>query len=942
MVKLLENGGCFCKHNLLQSKSIFSGNFCGDGKAHYAPNIIIQPIHMELHLDFSEIKNCTVKGKNFITFTHEISTNFFLPQQKDLTTVYLDAISFNDLTVKGEGTRYYYDGRKLTICWDSPFEVNENRKVEIDYTVIHPIAGIYFNIPNEQYPMRVMHCITDHEPERCRYWIPLVDSPTVRTTLEFLITAPTDLMAIANGRQTMKKKIDNDLSLTKWVLDTDRCPSYLICVAIGDFLYVEDNDPELNIPISYLGPKGKFSKLDFSILFTGKQKAEDLKRTFGKTASMIKWIQKKLDYPFPWKKYYQIVSPQVRGAMENISFVAWNDFYCIDETLSKEKQLLVDQTNVHEISHTYFGNLLVVRHFDHTWLKESWATYMEAVWIEEHLDADHFRYEMLDCKHLYVQEAARYVRPLVKRVWESPWEMFDSHAYPGGGLRLHMLRMLLGEHAFWAGVRNYVKTFAGKVVETEDFRKCLERSSGLNLVKFFDQWIFGKGYPKLKLKFDYNFEKNIVQIKLEQTQSSKDTGVVKIFEINFEIEVEDINGYVYSLNLEFSDSTVSSAQVALMDTSTAIKIIRLDPLGKLIFDVETEGSVPEVVLINTCKSAKDICNRIWAYEELINMGTTNGMRKVQENILIEPFWGVRVQVANALSKAKTHLCVLTLAAMLENEKDFRAMYGLASACNIRDPIIHNALRKFLNNDNNPYRATAAALENLGKQNCPADLEYLINFANDDTKIGQHGILRSGVFEGLANHSSKGSYVYLEQQTRVSLFPALRKESEKCLKFQPEKTLPALISGLATAALKQVCNASQNHVISLLTDLLRDHRHFVKKEAILALCEFGNVESIPAILGTKPTFADQDWMFIRRMLSSLKENRGESKIKDLVRNLEDVEGRLRKMEWNWTDDKDSKQRDEEEAENVKKETDLGGSIRNINNNTRERIYECTKG
>jgi aminopeptidase N len=46
----------------------------------------------------------------------------------------------------------------------------------------------------------------------------------------------------------------------------------------------------------------------------------------------------------------------------------------------------------------------------------------------------------------------------------------------------------LGDTAFWAGVKDYLTTFAGRVVETDDFRKSLERHTGTNLTKFFDQW----------------------------------------------------------------------------------------------------------------------------------------------------------------------------------------------------------------------------------------------------------------------------------------------------------------------------------------------------------------------------------------------------------------------------------------------------------------------
>jgi aminopeptidase N len=55
-----------------------------------------------------------------------------------------------------------------------------------------------------------------------------------------------------------------------------------------------------------------------------------------------------------------------------------------------------------------------------------------------------------------VREAATYQRPLVCKTYDSSWDLFDRHLYPGGALRLHMLRDTLGDATFWAGVRQYV------------------------------------------------------------------------------------------------------------------------------------------------------------------------------------------------------------------------------------------------------------------------------------------------------------------------------------------------------------------------------------------------------------------------------------------------------------------------------------------------------
>ena len=60
----------------------------------------------------------------------------------------------------------------------------------------------------------------------------------------------------------------------------------------------------------------------------------------------------------------------------------------------------------------------------------------------------------------------RYVRPIVTRTYNSSWDLFDAHLYPGGAWRLHMLRRLVGDAAFWAATTASLATYSGRVVET--------------------------------------------------------------------------------------------------------------------------------------------------------------------------------------------------------------------------------------------------------------------------------------------------------------------------------------------------------------------------------------------------------------------------------------------------------------------------------------------
>jgi aminopeptidase N len=57
--------------------------------------------------------------------------------------------------------------------------------------------------------------------------------------------------------------------------------------------------------------------------------------------------------------------------MENISLTTWDGVFVVDANLAREWKDIVDAINIHEMSHSYFGDALVIRHFEHAWLKVS-------------------------------------------------------------------------------------------------------------------------------------------------------------------------------------------------------------------------------------------------------------------------------------------------------------------------------------------------------------------------------------------------------------------------------------------------------------------------------------------------------------------------------------------------------------------------------------------
>jgi aminopeptidase N len=54
------------------------------------------------------------------------------------------------------------------------------------------------------------------------------------------------------------------------------------------------------------------------------------------------------------------------------------------------------------------------------------------------------------------------------------------------------LRSMLGDAAFWSGLRHYTRAHAGGTVTSIDFERAMEAASGRNLHQTFADWVFGE------------------------------------------------------------------------------------------------------------------------------------------------------------------------------------------------------------------------------------------------------------------------------------------------------------------------------------------------------------------------------------------------------------------------------------------------------------------
>lgn len=820
---------CSCQH----SHSDFAPS---SAEAHHAPDLEIEPIHLEIgiHLMIPE-------KRADLQITHTLQC-----VREGAKRLVLDGVDLLNLQV--DGATFSYDGSKIALEL-APMKAGETRKITLRYSVSKPASGLLFSAPDAFYPKAGMWAVTDHETERARHWLATVDHPSVRPKLTFHLRAPSDLIALANGLKTGEDKHDDGTTTTHWSLDV-RCPSYLTCFAVGRFTHA---------------PDGEFEGRELAYFAPDYHTADDLRRSFGRTGKMMAWMTKKFDLAFPFPKYFQFAAPGIGGAMENISLVSWDEIFVMDEKLAEEFTWLVDQVNVHEMAHSYFGDLVVCRDFSQVWLKESWATYTEQLWLEDTYGADEAHYDFFRNAAAYHEEADNaYKRPLVTRKFESSWDMFDRHLYPGGACRLHTLRNEIGDTAFFAGVRDYLKTFAGQTVETEDFRRKLEQSSGRTLTWFFDQWMYSPEYPELKVGYTYDKETRLVTLEVTQKQADKG-----LFTFNLDVAYA-VKGEEKRTQFRITKGVQHCTFVA----DDAPDWVVLNPEGTVLLKVEF---APGDAMLRAALRSRYLLGRIHAALQLAEKPTEQNVQAIIEQYKAETFWGGRQQMISALAKCQTNLASdAMLDAVIHETNPLVLQHLFGKAKTYKEPAILQGLLTRLRSGQLPYMAARTAWMSVGAFREGAPLDEIAGAARAES-FG--GLTQWGAIEALGEtRHALAAEVLMERSGQGATSPRNRGAAARTL------------GGLASFFEKRARERVEEHLVALL----RDESLTVGKGAVDGLAAMNAIGATAAIQQFLKRLPRQDAVAGQRTLDRLLAPKDE-KLKALETELEDLRRLMRGME-----------------------------------------------
>jgi aminopeptidase N len=242
---------------------------------------------------------------------------------------------------------------------------------------------------------------------------------------------------------------------------------------------------------------------------------------------------------YPWDRYDQLVVRNFgAGGMENTSVTTMHPGAILDEIAMRESDL--DGLIAHELCHQWTGDLVTCRSWEHLWLNEGWATYGSVLWARERDGVEAYWDGMLDQARVANGDGPDNDMPMCSRMYAQPGETFSRRAnpYPKGASILHMLKVMLGEELFTRGVHLYMDRHKDGLVETVDFRRALEEVSGLSLERFFDQWCFTPGTPRVKVTPTWDAQSRTLKVEVAQTQPVTDAQPAWHFDLPIAVEVD--------------------------------------------------------------------------------------------------------------------------------------------------------------------------------------------------------------------------------------------------------------------------------------------------------------------------------------------------------------------------------------------------------------------
>lgn len=467
-------------------------------------------------------------------------------------------------------------------------EAGKSVQALVEYEAVKPFgegAGLVF-VPADEERKQAAMVYSQGQADWNSFWLPLHDHPNDRCVTDLKADVPAGYVALSNGEpvEVRAGEVKSGRAVFHWRLEKPQ-PGYLITLVVGKFeeVVIEPSDRTKGEGAKLKGMKG----LPVCRVYGPVGSGASLRETFANTPEMVAFLEEVFGKAYPWGgRYGQVIVRDFQwGGMENTTLTT------LSEGVVGEPRGGQDDLIVHELAHQWMGDLITCRSWNHLWLNEGWATYVEALWAR-HTKGESAYAEVVEGWLTSLKMKARGRAPeeagMVTGRYAHPDDMAQraEDPYERGGFVLHMLKERLGEKAFLAGTRLYVQRHAFREVETDDFRRCLEEVSGESLERFFVQWCERPGMPRVEVSWVWDERKGEMEVRAEQVQLINEENPA--YELRVPMVVELTDGTKVEVEVRGETRRMSSGAVKVKSKPRGVVV---DPKRTVLMDVEVVGEV---------------------------------------------------------------------------------------------------------------------------------------------------------------------------------------------------------------------------------------------------------------------------------------------------------------------------------------------------------------
>jgi aminopeptidase N len=598
-------------------------------------------------------------------------------------------LTIQNVTLDGKDAKFSTTDKDLIVSLANPSKRSEHHDVFIRYEG-QPKKGLYFVLPDKNYPNRPKEIWTQGESEDTRYYIPIYDYPNDRTTSEMLLTVPSTWITVSNGKLIATKDEPDGMKTWDWK-QSEPLSTYLISAVVGEF--IEKKDTWRGMPLRFVVPRGEESKID---------------STFVNTKQMLDTFSDHLDVRYPWAQYAQTsVNDFVVGGMENTSATTLTADALIDPRLAGETPSGADLVDSHEMAHQWFGDLVTCKDWANLWLNEGFATYFEHFWTEQKYGEDAMAYEFWRDQSQWFRNPRLFTTPVVTRDFSDSLEN-SGNIYTKGGWVLKMLRTKLGDQNFFSGLHYYLETHRGQNVVTADLQKSIEQATATNVDQFFQQWIYRAGAPNYSVRYEYDDAAH--QIKLTVKQTQKVEGMVGLFDMPVDVEIAtSIGRRTYPIEVSKAEETFNLA------ADSAPLMVVFDKGDKVLKTLDFKRDA--VTLIYQLKNGETVPDRAEAAVTLATPGIRDNSGVIPalgDAAQHDPFWGVRSESLRTLGKIGGAAAEKQVLGAVNDEKPWVREVAVQQLGMFKDDASLGPKLTDIAANDKAFHVRAAALRSLGQ------------------------------------------------------------------------------------------------------------------------------------------------------------------------------------------------------------------------------------